>query len=189
MNGGACPPTTTATIFEANRLGLSVIGTDINPMAYWIVRQALTPLNLDAFREAMVNVAVECISRGAPTGAADTVHRLAKVDTADGLASLRHVAAQHVPYAVLLYERYLGRPFASHRDSVSEMVGDVMESAIEERLARPESRSEKRDVRSGCLDSSRRRTFSSPPRLIPPRSLKPKTPGMMEQHATRCRAC
>jgi hypothetical protein len=86
--------------------------------------------------EALVSVAVEYITRGAPEGAADTVHRLAKVDTAEGLASLKHVAAAHVPYAVLLYERYLGRPFASYRDSVSELVGDVMESAIEELLSR-----------------------------------------------------
>ena len=83
----------------------------------------------------LVKVAIEYISRGAPSGAADTVHRLAKVDTTEGLSSLRHVAASHVPYSVLLYERYLGRPFASHRDSVSELVGDVMESAVEERLA------------------------------------------------------
>lgn len=85
---------------------------------------------------ALVSVAVEYVTRGAPAGAADAVHRLAKVDTAEGIASLRHVASTHVPYAVLLYERYLGRPFASHRDSVSELVGDVMESAIEERLGR-----------------------------------------------------
>jgi hypothetical protein len=39
-----------------------------------------------------------------------------------------------VPYAVLLYERYLGSPFISHRNSVSTLVGDVMESAIEEHL-------------------------------------------------------
>ncbi|MCC7416585.1 MAG: hypothetical protein IT176_05530 [Acidobacteria bacterium] len=86
--------------------------------------------------EALVAIAVDYISRGAPAGAADTVHRLAKIDTADGLVSLRHAASEHVPYAVLLYERYLGRPFASHRDSVSELVGDVMESAVEERLHR-----------------------------------------------------
>jgi hypothetical protein len=86
--------------------------------------------------EALVGVAVDQISKGAPPAAADTVHRLAKVDTSEGLTSLRHAAAQHVPYAVLLYERYLGRPFAAHRDSVSELVGDVMESAIEERLTR-----------------------------------------------------
>lgn len=84
--------------------------------------------------EALVAIAVRFIAQGAPAGAAETVHRLAKVDTTEGLASLQHVASHDVPYAVLLYERYLGRPFASHRDSVSEHIGDVMESAIEERL-------------------------------------------------------
>ena len=41
--GGGTP------IIEANRLGFSVIGTDINPMAFWIVRQSLAPLDIDAF--------------------------------------------------------------------------------------------------------------------------------------------
>ena len=86
--------------------------------------------------EALASVAVEYITRGSPPGAADTVHRLDKVDTSHGLESLRHVASQHVPYAMLLYERYLGRPFATHRDAVSEHVGDVMETAIEEHLTR-----------------------------------------------------
>lgn len=86
--------------------------------------------------DALVSVAVEYIERGVPAGATNVVHRLAKVDTLEGLVSVRHAAMEHVPYAVLLYERYLGRPFASHRDSVSELVGDVMESAIEERLHR-----------------------------------------------------
>jgi hypothetical protein len=35
---------------------------------------------------------------------------------------------------MLLYERFLGRPFAGHRDSVSELVGAVMENAVEEQL-------------------------------------------------------
>jgi hypothetical protein len=86
--------------------------------------------------EALVSVAVHYIIQGAPAGAADTVHRLDKIDTAAGLVSVQHAAAQHVPYAVLLYERYMGRPFASYRDSVSELVGDVMETAVEERLNR-----------------------------------------------------
>lgn len=86
--------------------------------------------------EALIAVAVQYISQGAPSGADDVVHRLAKVDTAQGLESLRYVAAHHIPYAVLLYERYLGRPFASHRDAISELVGDVMEDAIEQRLNR-----------------------------------------------------
>lgn len=29
---------------------------------------------------------------------------------------------------------YLGRPFATHRDAVSELVGEVMENAVEQRL-------------------------------------------------------
>jgi hypothetical protein len=40
------------TVFEANRLGLSVIGADINPMAHWIVKQALAPFDRNAFIEA-----------------------------------------------------------------------------------------------------------------------------------------
>lgn len=86
--------------------------------------------------DALVVVAAATLAKGAPQGATNVVHRIAKFDTAAGLDSLRHAANNHVPYAVLLYERYLGRPFASHRDSISELVGDVMESAIEERLAR-----------------------------------------------------
>jgi hypothetical protein len=37
---------------------------------------------------------------------------------------------------MLLYERLLGPPFAGHRDSVSELVGDVLESAIEDVLSK-----------------------------------------------------
>lgn len=93
--------------------------------------------NTQAYRgaDALVRVAVQYIASGPGRTPRDTIHRLAKVDTIEGLGSLQHAAAVHIPYAVVLYERYLGRPFASHRDSVSELVGDVMESAIEARLA------------------------------------------------------
>ena len=102
------------------------------------IRGLVRPRNSIALERmgALISVAVEYITRGSPPGAADTIHRLDKVDTSHGLESLRHVASQHVPYAMLLYERYLGRPFATHRDAVSELVGDEMETAIEERLAR-----------------------------------------------------
>jgi adenine-specific DNA methylase len=36
--------------YEANRLGFSVVAADVNPMAYWIVRQGLEPLDLVEFR-------------------------------------------------------------------------------------------------------------------------------------------
>ena len=51
--GGGTP------IFEANRLGFSVLGADTNPMAYWIVRQALGSLDLQAFAAAAEKVASE----------------------------------------------------------------------------------------------------------------------------------
>ena len=41
-----------------------------------------------------------------------------------------------IPYSILLYERLLGRPFAGHRDSISELVGNLVENAIEEELSR-----------------------------------------------------
>jgi len=37
---------------------------------------------------------------------------------------------------MLLYERLLGRPFAGHRDSVSELIGNIVENAIEDVLSR-----------------------------------------------------
>jgi len=87
--------------------------------------------------KAMVAVAVTLLEEGA--GEIDNtviVHRLDKVDTAKGIRSLRPVADLGVPYSVLLYERFLGRPFATHRDAVSELVGDVVESAVEAVLAK-----------------------------------------------------
>src|SRR2546427_7337760 len=44
--GGGTP------LFEANRLGCDVVGFDINPMAYWIVRQEIEHLDLKAYRDA-----------------------------------------------------------------------------------------------------------------------------------------
>lgn len=44
--GGGTP------LIEANRLGCNIIGYDINPMAYWIVRQEIEHLDLEAYRKA-----------------------------------------------------------------------------------------------------------------------------------------
>lgn len=79
---------------------------------------------------ALVATACELLSEGA-TEMPGTLHRLDKADTKSGLASLQPLVGIGVPYAMLLYERFLGRPFAGHRDSVSELVGDVLEVAIE----------------------------------------------------------
>ena len=82
----------------------------------------------------LLEVAVLLLRDGAPTQPQGMTHRLVKADTAEGLSSLQNAANLHIPYAMLLYERYLGRPYASHRDSVSELVGDLMENAIEDQL-------------------------------------------------------
>lgn len=49
--GGGTP------LIEANRLGFHVVGTDINPMAYWIVRQEIGPFDDEAFSSAAAAVA------------------------------------------------------------------------------------------------------------------------------------
>ena len=86
---------------------------------------------------AMVDATSEVIQEGVPEDCPpDVVHRLDKADTRHGSDSTRHLAAHGAPYCVLLYERFLGRPFASHRDAVSELIGDIMENAIEDVLTK-----------------------------------------------------
>jgi len=50
IHGGGTP------LLEANRVGCDVIGYDINPMAYWIVRQEIEHLDLLAYRDATEKV-------------------------------------------------------------------------------------------------------------------------------------
>ena len=85
--------------------------------------------------KALVEAACQLLTEGAPKTPDSLLHRLDKADTKRGLKSIRPLADIGVPYAMLLYERFLGRPFAGHRDSVSELVGNVLESAIESVLA------------------------------------------------------
>jgi hypothetical protein len=86
--------------------------------------------------EALVETACHLLAEGAPEVEDDRLHRLNKADTKRGLESFKNMAGMGVPYAMLLYERFLGRPFAGHRDSVSELVGDSLESAIEDELTK-----------------------------------------------------
>ena len=86
--------------------------------------------------KAMVGTAVQLLAEGTPPVKADQLHRLDKADTKRGIESIKNLAGMGAPYAMLLYERFLGRPFAGHRDSVSELVGDSLESAIEDVLSR-----------------------------------------------------
>jgi hypothetical protein len=91
-------------------------------------------LSMDRLK-AMIETACLLLSKGAPEVEPSQLHRLDKADTKHGADSIKNLTALGAPYAMLLYERFLGRPFAGHRDSVSELVGDNLESAIEEVLA------------------------------------------------------
>lgn len=84
--------------------------------------------------QALVETACALIVEGCPVVAPDKLHRFSKADSFEGLTSVKQLADLGAPYAMLLYERFLGRPFAGHRDSVSELVGDGLESAIEDVL-------------------------------------------------------
>jgi hypothetical protein len=98
------------------------------------------PLRLKGLSEqrlkALVEASVSLLSDGAPAVDGAMIHRLDKADTRSGKKSLRTMASMGFPYAMVLYERFLGRPFAGHRDSVSGLVGDVLEAAVEEVLAK-----------------------------------------------------
>ena len=83
---------------------------------------------------AMLNIASKVLLAPPPGQLDGVVHRLNKYDTRSGIDSIKASSEKGVPYSAVLYERFLGRPFASHRDSVSEIVGKVMEAAIKERL-------------------------------------------------------
>jgi len=82
----------------------------------------------------LIKVACELLSEKSPIVPEALIHRLDKADTKNGLSSIKNLANIGAPYAMLLYERFLGRPFAGHRDSISGHIGNKMESAIEDVL-------------------------------------------------------
>jgi hypothetical protein len=123
-----------------------------------IERQGLQSLSRQSRKRvaALVSTACQLLKEEVTETPPDMIHRLDKADTRSGLASLKHLATEGVPYAMLLYERFLGRPFAGHRDSVSGLVGEVMENAVEERLrqARISFRKTKRAERVEGFDQA-----------------------------------
>jgi hypothetical protein len=121
----------------------------------------LTPRKLgssltDQRLRAMIEAGVQTLEKGAGASVPTLLHRLDKVDTREGIKSLQPIADLGVPYAVLLYERFLGRPFASHRDAVSERVGEVVEGAIKDILtaAKVSFRETKRAERINGFDQA-----------------------------------
>ena len=111
---------------------------------------------VDQRLRAMISAGVDTLMAGTGEVVPALLHRLDKVDTKEGIKSLQPMADLGVPYPVLLYERFLGRPFASHRDAVSELVGEVVEGAIKDVLtaARVSFRETKRAERIAGFDQA-----------------------------------
>ena len=122
------------------RTGVNVAQGFVRTLDRKIRMSPEAPLNANGVTKerlkALVETACLLLAEGVPRVEGDQLHRLNKADTKLGLDSVKSIASMGVPYAMLLYERFLGRPFAGHRDSVSELVGDILESAIEDVLTR-----------------------------------------------------
>lgn len=124
----------------ARRTGIGISQNFARSIDRKIRANPFSPLRLTKITapriEALVTVACELLSIPAPQTEEDKIHRLQKADSQEGLITIRSLSRLGVPYAMLLYERFLGRPFAGHRDSVSELVGNLLESAIAKVLDR-----------------------------------------------------
>jgi len=122
------------------RTGVSVTQNFVRSLDRKVRMTPETELNTNGVTKerlkAMVQTACQLLSSGVPDVNGDQLHRLDKADTKHGAEGIRNLAGIGVPYAMLLYERFLGRPFAGHRDSVSELIGDSLESAIEDVLTK-----------------------------------------------------
>ena len=117
---------------------------------------------------ALVATACHALETGVPEQSSDVLHRLEKADTRAGLVSVRSSADLGVPYSILLYERLLGRPFAGHRDSISELIGNIVENAIEDVLSRA-GVSYRKTKRAERLDG-----FDQAPDFVIPNEFNPK---------------
>ncbi len=121
-------------------VGMSVTQGHARTLDRTIRLAPLSPLRCKAAAlarlDALVQTACALLREGVTNADPGKFHRLDKADTKHGLTGLRNLAGMGVPYAMLLYERFLGRPFAGHRDSVSELIGDGLETAIEDVLTK-----------------------------------------------------
>ena len=118
--------------------------------------------------QGLIAAACHALEVGVGEQTAKTLHRLDKADTRAGLVSVRSSAELGVPYSILLYERLLGRPFAGHRDSISELIGNIVENAIEDVLSRA-GISHRKTKRAEKLDG-----FDQAPDFVVPNEFNPQ---------------
>ena len=102
---------------------------------------------LDALAEAIDGIVCGRLMALPPDLDADRFRtRRQKLDTKNGWVSVAGCVEGGVTFGELLYERYTGRPFAYVRDALSEKKGDILEDALERRLAQKCSH----EMASGC---------------------------------------
>jgi adenine-specific DNA methylase len=98
--GGGTP------LIEANRLGFNVMGADVNPMAYWIVRQSLDTLDIRAFLAAAEDVAAEVDSHIAALYQTECTH-CRKVAPVKYFLWVKQETCPHCGVSVDLFPGYL----------------------------------------------------------------------------------
>jgi hypothetical protein len=78
----------------------------------------------------VIDQAVRGVLFAAPGG--EVRSKIAKPDTADGWASVRHFAAEGVPYPLFLHQRHYGGAFRQLLDATSSRRGNILEDAVEQ---------------------------------------------------------
>lgn len=73
------------TVVEALRLGCRVIGIDLNPVAWFVVKTEIEPVDLDALREAFERLAGRPVGWNDGRPLKETLLSLYKTDIADGI--------------------------------------------------------------------------------------------------------
>lgn len=107
------------TLVEANRLGAKVIGCDINPVSYWIVRESLKPIDLEKldfyFHQVEQNA-------GEKIKSLYKTHCIHCCQTADGLYAfwVRYIECPHCHQKVHLYKRTLLNEGLSRNKPISD---------------------------------------------------------------------
>ena len=73
------------TVVEALRLGCRVIGIDLNPVAWFIVKTEIEPVDLDALKEAFDRLAARPVGWNGGRPLKETLLSLYKTEVADGI--------------------------------------------------------------------------------------------------------
>ncbi|MGQ9736330.1 MAG: DNA methyltransferase [Armatimonadota bacterium] len=107
------------TIVEANRMGAKVIGCDINPVAYWIVRESLKPIHVHKLRDYFHLLEKTTGERIKALYRTRCIHCHQHADTLYAFW-VRTVACKHCGQQVLLHKRTLLNEGASRNRPLSE---------------------------------------------------------------------